>query len=271
MSRTRPILQTAFALTMIALGVTGMLKAAVPTIWNGVPRQVPGQQGIAYLCAGVSLASGAGLLWRRTARFATALLLLYLLLWLLAVRVPDIAMAPTSSSWWGFGETAALLEAGWVLYVWSSGARGPLPRFVRSEPAARITAGLYGLGLIPFGIAHFTYFDRTVSMVPAWLPWHSAFAVLTGGAFIAAGVSVLSGVGARLAAALTAWQIGLFTLLVWGPVVLIGRPTQSDWQEIIVSWVLTVAATIVASSYHGATWLGVSWPAHRSGYSPDAA
>jgi len=241
-----------FAVTMIALGVMGLIKGSFVAIWSGVPKELPARVALAYLCAVVSLGSGIGLLWSRTVRNASRVLLTCLALWMLLFRVPLILRDPTSSgAWWACGEIAVMMAGAWVLVVWFAGDReGKGPGFGAGEKALAIARALYGLGLIAFGVAHFTFLERTVGMVPNWLPWHLGWAYFTGGALIAAGVAVIVGVWARLAAMLSALELSLFTLLVWVPVIVAG-PDADQWNEFVDSWALTAAAWLVADSYRG--------------------
>jgi uncharacterized membrane protein len=103
--------------------------------------------------------------------------------------------------------------------------------------------------MIPFGIAHFIYLQFTFPLVPAWLPWHVFWAYFTGCTFIAAGLAMIIGVFARLAASLSALQMGLFTVLVWVPMVATGRANAFQMGEFIDSITLTAAAWVVAESY----------------------
>ena len=242
---------TAFAVTMIAIGLLGLAQGHFTPSWAGVPVTFPARKVLVYLTALISLSAGIGLLVPRAAASASRALLGAFTVWMLLFRVPAVFSTPADSGvWWAVGDTAVMMGAAWVLYVWFAGERdGQRPSFATGEGGLRIARALYGLGLIPFGVAHFTFLARTVSMVPAWLPWHLMWADLFGITFIAAGVAAVTGVWARLAVALSAVQLGLFTVLVWGPVAVAGRPTASDWAETVSSCVLTVAAWVVAESY----------------------
>ena len=107
-----------FALGLIGLGVLSLVYGDFALQWQPVPAWVPGRAYLAYASGAVMIAAGAGLLSRRTIAFSSAVLLIYLLLWLLLLKLPHVVMAPlVEVNWLGFGEIAVIVAAGLVLFA----------------------------------------------------------------------------------------------------------------------------------------------------------
>jgi uncharacterized membrane protein YphA (DoxX/SURF4 family) len=75
----------------------------------------------------------------------------------------------------------------------------------------------YAAPLAAFGTEHFTLTDDIASLVPAWIPWHEFWAYFVGACFIAAAVSLVTTIQARLAASLLALNFFLFVVLMDAP------------------------------------------------------
>jgi uncharacterized membrane protein len=246
------------AATLIGIGIQGLVTGSFAAIWQPVPKGVPAREVLAYLCALIALAGGLGLLWQRSAALAARVLLGFLVLWTLLFRARFIVLQPlVEGSYQSCGENVVLVAGVWVLFAWFATDRDRQRLgFATGDSGVRIARVLYGLAMIAFGLSHFAYLNLTAPLVPGWLPWPMGWAYFTGGAYLAAGIAMLVGVFARLAAALSALQMGLFTLLVWVPAVVAGGDA-SQRAELVVSWALTAAAWVVVDSYRGVSWLAV--------------
>ena len=116
--------RAAFAATMIALGIMGLVRRDFGEIWQPVPNWVPARHVLAILCALISLGSGLGLLWRRSAPAASGVLFAALLVWLLVLRLPNLFyQKPLVLVAWTFGSTAVMVAGAWVLHIWFASER----------------------------------------------------------------------------------------------------------------------------------------------------
>jgi len=71
--------------------------------------------------------------------------------------------------------------------------------------------------LAAFGTEHFTLTEAIASIIPAWIPWHQFWAYFVGACFIAAALSLVTRIQARLSAGLLALTFFLFVVLMDAP------------------------------------------------------
>ena len=249
-----------FAAAMIGLGIFGLVRSDYTAVSRSLSKGFPFLGALLYMSPFVSLACGVGLFWRRTAVHGARLLFVYELVWMLLYKVRIIVLYPgIEVAYQNWGESAVLVAASWVLYAWfaGDGERNKLgfAAVATGDSGVRMARALYALALIAFGLSHFAYLENTASLVPAWLHAPVGWSYFTGAAYLAAALAMLTGVWARLAAVLSAVQMGGFTLLVWVPLAVSGQMKPSQWNEFVVSGALTAGAWVVADSYRGTSWL----------------
>ena len=234
-----------YGLGMIALGLVcfafGDFHPGQP-----VPKDFPARTALAYAVAAFMFVAGAAIQWRRTTALAAAALTAYFALVVVLVMNGRVLIAHYDQ--FGPYESLAIqlsiAAGGLVLYATSADIDAGL--------ASRLTRWgqiAFGACALIFGTAHFVYMDLTAPLVPKWLPPTQEFwGYATGLCHIAAGVAILVGVQARLAAILLTVMFAAFTPLVHLPM-LIGDPSNHwFWNENAVNVALTGAAWVVADS-----------------------
>jgi uncharacterized membrane protein YphA (DoxX/SURF4 family) len=211
-----------------------------------VPKDFPERTALAYAAAVFMLVAGAAVEWRQTAAWGAAALSAYYALIVVILMNGRVMLAHYAEfgSYSGAAEQLTIAAGGLIVYAACAKIDAPL--------AARLTRWgqlAFGVCALLFGGAHFFYINLTAPLVPKWLPPTQSFwAYATGIGHIAAGVAILTGVQARLAAILLTAMFASFTPLVHVPMLLADPSSRINWSENALNLALTGAAWVVADS-----------------------
>ena len=211
-----------------------------------VSKAFPDRTALAYAVAAFMIIAGAAIEWRRTAsRGAAALTVYYALVVVVLMSGRVVLRNPAEFvAYSGLAEQLAITAGGLIIYAANA----------RIDPAlalrlTRIGQLAFGACALLFGGAHFVYMNYTVPMVPKWLPPNGEFwAYATGIGHLAAGIAILTGVQARLAAILLTAMFASFTPLVHLPMLIADSSSRITWSENALNLALIGAAWVVADS-----------------------
>lgn len=224
-----------FALGVAGLGAVCLAFSDFALQWQSAPEWLKTVPFAAVISALWLLATGIALAVRRSAFWGAVSAAVLFGIWVFVFHGPLVAKAPSQIYLWlGIAETGCLMAAGIALI----GAT----RDARLAPVARI---LFGLCAIVFGLSHFAYAEITAKMVPGWLPFQLGWAYLTGAGHLAAGLALLFGVKARLAAGMEAAMCASFVVLLHVPRVLADPKSQVEWTMLCVATAICGAAWVI--------------------------
>ena len=228
-----------YAIGAILLGVVGIFFADFAMQWQPVPAGIGMRTQLAYFAGALLALGGVLLLVPKLERAGAWLLTVFIGLWMLVLNLPGAIASASHIGAWNSPAEIGFMASG-ALALAASGLTSA------ARPKLLLTARLLaGASAIVFGFAHFNYIDFTASMVPGWIPYKTFWAWATGVGHLAAGLALVSGIGARLGVTCEAAMMGSFAVLLHLPRV-IGAPDQHvEWIMLGVSSMLAGSALLV--------------------------
>jgi uncharacterized membrane protein len=235
-----------YGLGLIAMGLASLAFREFDP-GQPVPEHFPYRTVLAYVAGTFIVVAAAAVEWRRTAAWGAAALAVYY--GVFVVILLDGRELLTHYAEYGIYEElsmqVALALGGMMVYATIADIDVAL-----SERLMRVGQLALGVCTLIWGGAHFVYMNLTAPLVPKWLPPSQVFwGYVTGVCFIAAGLAILTGVKARLAAILLTVMIASFGLLVNDRILATG-PLSShwNWSESSLNFALIGVAWMVAES-----------------------
>jgi uncharacterized membrane protein YphA (DoxX/SURF4 family) len=230
-----------FGLAAIGFGICAIVWHDF-NLWQQIKPlgNVPFRELLVYIVAAIEIFGGLAIQWPSTARIGAAVLsilyFIFALLWL-----PLYFQKPLSyNSLGAFFEQISMVGGALIVYASFDGASA------RATRLARIGYYCVALAVVSFTLEQAFYLQATADFIPAWIPWHMFWAILTTVAFGLAALALLSGRFALLAARLTTLMIVIFGVLIWFPAPFGDPHSLTNWAGIAENFGIGGAVWIVA-------------------------
>ncbi|NOT74659.1 MAG: hypothetical protein HOP08_07000 [Cyclobacteriaceae bacterium] len=107
----------------------------------------------------------------------------------------------------------------------------------------------YGTGLFLFfsGVQHFLYAEFVQSLVPSWIPGGLFWTYFAGAALAAAGLGLITGIKAHLAATLAGWMVLTWLIILHIPRA-IAMSNQNEWTAVFEALAITGVLFMLSDS-----------------------
>jgi hypothetical protein len=232
----------------LAFGAFDPAEEPIQAWVNNVPH------GLFPDLVAISLIVGGAAILSKAVHWGAALLAICYLLFA-AFCMPRLYTAPHYLGWphaigaaVGVGQNFVVAAAATILYA-SAASRSSS----RLEKLAEIARWVFGLSTITFGLGHFAGMGSVAGMVPKWMPMGGSFwTIVTGVAFVLAGIAILSGLLDILAARLLGLMLLIFSAFTLLPLLFAYPHDHGAWGVNVYN----LAAV-------GATWVLADWLASR--------
>jgi uncharacterized membrane protein YphA (DoxX/SURF4 family) len=194
------------------------------------PAWLPARGALACALGAVLVVLGLAIAADRRTRTAARLATAILWLAVLGLHLPLLVTHPGSG-----GEWTCAFE------VLAIGAGGAMLAYPDRPDLGRIA---YAISLPVFGVLHFVFRAYVASVIPGWLPGPMFWACATGVLHIAAGLAILTGIRAQLAARLAGAMFASWVILLHIPRALaLGQ--RAEWTSLCVALAMCGAGWLV--------------------------
>ncbi|HEV3219331.1 MAG TPA: hypothetical protein VGZ48_06140 [Candidatus Acidoferrales bacterium] len=206
---------------------------------------------MAYITGAAFLAVGICIALNKRARLAALFLGILLLLFALSLELPRVIENPLNVSLRTvLFEVLAFCGAALILSgTQTSGSSSFGLGKRRASSFTLFGRYIFAISLLVFGIDHYISRARVSSLVPAWIPGSGMFwTYFTGIAFIAAGMSIATGILARWGAFMIGLMFLLWFLVLHSPrvVKLPAFHNPAEWSSAFIALGMCGASWIVA-------------------------